>query len=134
MGFDLDNLARRQLADYDARRPGAMFGDPGFELTLEEAYQLQLRVANLREARGEAIAGYKVGCISDAIQRQFGLREPVFGHVFASEIHRSGASLNAANFHQLAIEGEFALRIAEDIPSAAWLASNARRAIARSSP
>src|SRR5438034_10701690 len=104
----LESIARRQLADYDAHRPGTIFADVGFRLTLREAYQVQMRVASLRESRGESIAGYKVGCVSESVQKQLGITEPVFGHLFAGETHRSGVSLDAARFDHLAIEGEFA--------------------------
>jgi len=114
---DLEPIARRQLADYDAHRPGTLFSDPEFRLTLPEAYQVQMRVASLRESRGESIAGYKVGCVSESVQKQLGIAEPVFGHLFVGETHRSGVSLDSARFDHLAIEGEFALRIAEDSAS-----------------
>jgi 2-keto-4-pentenoate hydratase len=111
---NLKEIARRQLADYDAHRPGTIFSEPGFSLTVAEAYEVQMLVAGLRESRGESVCGYKVGCVSEAVQKQLGIREPVFGHLFASEAHRSGVSLDAASFDGLAIEGEFAFRLAED--------------------
>jgi 2-keto-4-pentenoate hydratase len=120
MAADLKNIARRQLADYDAHQPGTIFSDPGFSLTLTEAYQVQMLVAGLRESRGESIAGYKVGCVSEAVQKQLGIGEPVFGHLFASEAHRSGITLGAESFDGLAIEGEFAFRLAEDSIGAAF--------------
>ena len=104
-------IARGLLADYDAHRPGQIFGDPAFTLTLAEAFELQRQVAGLRAARGEAVAGYKIGCISAAVQRQLGLDRPAFGHVFSTELHPSGAVLAAGAFDSLAIEGEFAVRI-----------------------
>jgi 2-keto-4-pentenoate hydratase len=112
--LDVGCIALRQLADYDAHRPGTIFNEPGFSLTLAEAYQVQMLVADLRESRGESVWGYKVGCVSEAVQQQLGIREPVFGHLFAGEAHRSGASLDAGNFDGLAIEGEFAFRLVED--------------------
>ncbi len=130
MRADLEQLARRQLADYDAARPGTVFGEAGFALTVAEAYELQFRVAALRQKRGERVAGYKVGCVSKAVQTQLGLAEPVFGHLFANEVHQSGVLLDPARFEGLAIEGEFALRIAEDIPDAAWLLAGPQRAVA----
>jgi 2-keto-4-pentenoate hydratase len=117
---DLNAIARRQLADYDGHRPGTIFAEPGFSLTSAEAHQVQMLVAGLRESRGEPIAGYKVGCVSEAVQQQLGISEPVFGHLFASEAHRSGIELDADSFDGLAIEGEFAFRLAEDSIGAAF--------------
>lgn len=129
MQTDLDQLARRQVADYDMAQPGTAFGEPGLRLTTAEAYELQFKIVQLRLLRGEVIAGYKVGCISRAVQSQLGMDEPVFGHIFAAELHTSGANLEAKRFERLAVEGEFAVRIAQDVPDADWLVSNAAHAI-----
>lgn len=110
-------LARRQLADYDARSPGRMFCERDRVLTVEEAYRLQFEIARLRQQRGEAIAGYKIGCVSRTIQRQLGIDRPVFGHVFASEIRLNHAVLSKHAFCNLGIEGEIAVMIGDDIPS-----------------
>jgi 2-keto-4-pentenoate hydratase len=81
MGFDLQELARRMLADYDARTPGQLFMGP-VDFTPEQAYALQAEVARLRERRGERLIGYKVGCTSPAVQRQLGIGAPIFARVF----------------------------------------------------
>src|SRR5712691_5156430 len=44
-------LARRMLADYDARTPGQLFSEP-LDLTTVQAYALQAEIARLREERG----------------------------------------------------------------------------------
>ena len=109
-------LAKRQLADYDRHRPGTLFEDRAVKLSVAESYALQFEVARQREARGESVAGYKIGCISKAMQAQLGLDQPVFGHVFDTELHPSGATLGLADFDGLAIEGEFAVRAEDDGP------------------
>lgn len=115
-------FARRQLADYDARSPGAVFGERTEVLSEMEAYRVQLAVASLRRQRGESVVGYKVGCVSEAIRRQLGVEHPVFGHLYQSEIHLSPASLVVRDFCELAIEGEFAARLSRDVDDAARLA------------
>jgi len=92
-------------------------------MSLEQAYELQFEVAALREQRGERLAGYKIGCISRTMQEQLGLDRPVFGHVWESELHPSGIVLSSANFENLAIEGEFAVRLAEDVATVESLRS-----------
>lgn len=57
---------------------------------------------------------YKVGCVSEVMQRQLGLDRPVFGHVFATEFYASGVELELGNRVGLAIEGELAVRIGQD--------------------
>lgn len=125
--LEIQALAKRQLADYDRRHPGTLFADASVTMTVEEAYALQYEVACLRQQRGELIAGYKVGCVSKSVQSQLGLNRPVFGHVFETELRRSGAVLDSREFDGLAIEGEFAVRLAEDIPDAEWLRAHPKR-------
>lgn len=122
--MDIERLAKRQLSDYDRHQPGSLFAGYSIPMTVDDAYALQLAVARLRVERGEPVAGYKVGCISPVMQAQLGLDRPVFGHVFATEIHSSGVVLNPDDFDGLAIEGELAVRIARDIPDADWLQSH----------
>jgi len=91
---------------------------------------VQRQVAALRVTRGEGIAGYKIGCVSEAVQRQLGIDRPVFGHLFTTELHLSDVTLDPAAFENLAIEGEFAMRIGEDVPDPNWLVRHPERAIA----
>ena len=129
MQMDIEQLAKRQLRDYDRHQPGGLFAGYSIPMTVDDAYALQMAVARLRVQRGEPVAGYKVGCISPAMQAQLGLEYPVFGRVFGTEIHSSGVVLNLDHFDSLAVEGEFAVRIARDIPDANWLPSHADEAI-----
>jgi 2-keto-4-pentenoate hydratase len=119
--MEIEQLAARQLSDYDKHQPGGLFAGYSIPMTIGDAYALQFAVARLRMQRGERVAGYKVGCISAVMQAQLELDRPVFGHVFETEIRRSGAALNPDDFERLAVEGEFAVRIAKDVPDANWL-------------
>jgi 2-keto-4-pentenoate hydratase len=98
-------------------------------MTVDDAYRLQMAVTRLREQRGERVAGYKVGCISQTLQAQLGIGSPVFGRVFATETQGSGVVLDSGRFDGLAMEGEFAVRIARDIPDVDWLQSHPDEAI-----
>ena len=114
-GHDILNLAPRQLADYDAHHPGLVFEQDSVLLSVTDGYALQIEVARLRQARGEELAGYKIGCLSADVRQQLGLDEAVFGHVYSTEIYPDGSTLDSSKFDGLAIEGEFAVRLAADI-------------------
>lgn len=114
MDIAIEDLAARQIADYRRLSPGTYFGERRGSLSLEEAYHVQTEVARLRVRDGDKIAGFKVGCTSAEIERQFGLRGPIHAVLFESELRRSGARLDASSFANLAIEGEMAARIGED--------------------
>lgn len=118
--MNIQELAARQLADYDAHQPGLQFANNPVAITVEQAYELQMEVARLRQKRGQPVVGYKVGCVSAQMQAQLGLDRPVFGHVHGTELHRSGAVLDPRQYDGLAIEGELAVRLAADIPTVEW--------------
>src|SRR5262245_10730705 len=105
MAIDLQELARRILADYDDGAPCLVFGEP-LDLTTVQAYALQAEIARLREARGEQVIGYKIGCTSSVIQRQLGIQEPIYGRVFDTGQVASGTRLSHATYANLAVEGE----------------------------
>src|SRR5947209_175427 len=111
----VQELAQRMLADYDARTPGQLCGEP-LDLTTAGAYALQAEIARLRQQRGEKVIGYKVGCTSKRIQVQLGVNEPIFGRLFDTECHPSGVHLSWARYANLAVEGEMAVRLSRDLP------------------
>jgi 2-keto-4-pentenoate hydratase len=110
----LRSLAARQWRDYQRGTPGTMFADPDISLTLDEAYKIQMEFADLRCAAGDAVAGYKVGCIGSGVVEQFGMSGPIHAQLFRSEIHGSGATLRYRAYAKPAIEGEMAFLIGFD--------------------
>jgi 2-keto-4-pentenoate hydratase len=121
-------MAARQLAHYDARTPGRLSSSPP-ALTVHDAYAIQAEVGRLREQRGERIIGYKVGCTSKPIQKQLGVPEPIFGRLFDTGCFRSGACLSHACFANLAVEGELAVRLGNDLYGPAVSEQKCREAI-----
>ncbi len=91
---------------------------PIAQLTVEEAYAVQDRVIAARCAVGESPVGWKVGCTSRAVQRQFGLDAPVSARLMAPFLYDSGVRLAVGDFHGCAIEPEFAFRIGSDVDPA----------------
>ena len=108
---DIRALAVRQWRDYQRRTPGTYFGEAQAPLHLSDAYRLQREVTVLRQEAQDKIVGYKVGCIGPGIVEQFGMAGPIRGYLYASEMHRSGATLEHGAYANLAIEGEMAVII-----------------------
>lgn len=113
MDISIEQLAARQLQDYRGGTPGTYFGEAHDGLSLDEAYAVQIEVARLRVAEGDEIIGYKIGCTGPGILKQFGMRGPIRGCLFRSELRPSGVVLDYSAFTNLAIEGEMAARIGE---------------------
>ena len=111
---DIKKLAIRQLSDYRNKTPGTCFDDLDFILDMDSAYELQNTVADIRVTEGEVIIGYKVGCTGSGTTRQFGMKGPIRGTLFGSELLKNGAELDFNAFTNLAIEGEMAVKIGDN--------------------
>jgi len=95
---------------YDARYTFDMAS-----LSIDDAYEVQHRMIAARVARGEEVVGYKVGCTSKAIRRQFGLAEPICGRVMAPHVFHGNTVLNWHDYVCCAVEPEFVFVIAKDL-------------------
>ena len=89
--------------------------EPITSLTLQDAYQVQQMVIDARTGGGEQVVGYKVGCTSDAIRRQFGLSEPICGQLMTPQITYGDAVLNHRDYFDCAVEPEFVVMIGSDL-------------------
>ena len=65
-------------------------------LTIEQAYRVQLGLLDRWVARGERLAGWKVGLTAPVIQKQFGMHEPVMGFLLESGHRERGAAFRYA--------------------------------------
>ena len=108
---DMGKLALQQLSDYRNNNPGTCFDDLDFILDMNSAYELQDTVTDLRVTEGEDIIGYKVGCTGSGTTGQFGMKGPIRGTLFESELLRNESELDFNLFTNLAIEGEMAVTI-----------------------
>ncbi len=90
-------------------------GDPITSLTLQDAYAVQQMVIDARTGSGEQVVGYKVGCTSEAIRRQFGLSEPICGQLMTPHIIYGDAVLNHSDYFDCAVEPEFVVMIGHDL-------------------
>ena len=72
----------------------------------------------------------RTGAKRSLVTRSAALAEPVFGHLYETELLPSGAELDPDRYENLAIEGEFAIRLACDVPDAHWLRTHRGEAIA----
>jgi 2-keto-4-pentenoate hydratase len=85
---------------------------------LATAYAIQSSWTAMRLARGEQVAGRKIGLTSKAIQQQLGVSEPDYGTLWRSSFYeaRNGkVTIPADDFLQPRIEGEVAFLIGKPL-------------------
>ena len=76
---------------------------------LEEPYARQRADTLARQARGQRIAGWKVGVTSAQGQRTFGLCEPLLAPLFDDMLLKDGARVRCGDYTQLRLEPELAV-------------------------
>ena len=84
-------------------------------LSMAEAYECQQIYQAMAIADGDSPIGYKVGCTSAAIRKQFGFNEPIYGRLMQSGLVEQDELLKANDYYSLAIEPEFVIRIGRDL-------------------
>jgi 2-keto-4-pentenoate hydratase len=114
---DLDVIAAELLGAYQTDRPAlAPLTSTHPDLTVDDAYAIQQLQIGERLAGGAAIAGYKVGLTSAAMQEQMGVFEPDFGHLLTDMVHAGDAPIDTLTFRQPRAEPEIALVLGRDLP------------------
>jgi 2-keto-4-pentenoate hydratase len=87
----------------------------GRRLELAEAYAVQDRLREALVARGERVAGWKVGFTTRALQEANQLAEPASAFLLASGVLASGVEVPVARFRAVAVEAEIALVVRHDL-------------------
>lgn len=83
-------------------------------ITVDEAYHIQLENIKRAQALGYPVSGKKIGLTSPGIQKQMGVNEPDYGHLFAAMECKDG-KINTGELLQPKIEGEIAFILKADL-------------------
>jgi 2-keto-4-pentenoate hydratase len=103
-------------------------------LTIEQAYRVQLALLDRWVARGERLAGWKVGLTAPVIQKQFGMPEPVMGFLLESGHRGSGARFRHADLIQPGFENELCLTVGTRLEGSNVTRAQARAAVTAVQP
>ena len=100
-----------------ARRGPRLIAPPSEtrRLSLEEAYGVQDRVRATLVADGERIGGWKAAFTNAAMQKTYGVTEPVCGFLLAGGVMGSGAEVPMSRFVVPIVEAEIAFVMRSDL-------------------
>ena len=84
--------------------------------TFDEAYAAQEALCALWEPRLGPIAGRKIAVTTKVMQELMGIDHPCGGTIFASRVHRSPARIAKADYVNVRVECELAVRLGRDLP------------------
>ncbi len=115
MSSKIQNFAA-QLAEAEVSRVGIdplTVTDP--EITVDEAYYIQLENIKKRLNEGQKIVGKKIGLTSVAVQKMLGVDEPDYGHLLDSMVIENGGTIFCETMLQPKVEGEIAFILKKDL-------------------
>jgi 2-keto-4-pentenoate hydratase len=85
------------------------------DITLDEAYRIQLITVEKGLAEGRKVVGKKIGLTSPAMQQMFNVNEPDYGHLFNDMLVSEGEGVATSRLLQPRIEGEIAFILERDL-------------------
>ncbi|MEO1060587.1 MAG: 4-oxalocrotonate decarboxylase [Actinomycetota bacterium] len=115
MAVDVDRWVDHLLVAVDDRREVTAITKDVDELAIDDAYAIQAALLDRYLARGEVIAGAKLGLTSVAKQEQMGVSEPVYGWVLASSVLPADAEVSVGELIHPRVEPELVFRLGEDL-------------------
>ena len=112
---NLAELARELVDAAETRTPVEPLTARFPNLTLEDAYGIQLAIVELRLAAGGKIVGKKIGLSGKVMQELLGVDEPDYGHLFDNMIVPAGEVVAMDDLVQPRCEAEIAFVLGDDL-------------------
>ncbi|HET7579202.1 MAG TPA: 2-keto-4-pentenoate hydratase [Bacillales bacterium] len=115
MNHNIEELAGL-LSRAEGSRQGTMpLMEKYSDLTVQEAYQVQLSNIRKKVDGGQRIIGKKIGLTSKAMQDLLGVGEPDYGHLLDGMAIENGGDISFDQVMQPKIEAEFAFVLKKDL-------------------
>ncbi len=84
-------------------------------ITVEDAYRIQLRTIEKRKLYGNKVIGKKIGITAKPVMKLLGVDQPDFGHLMSDMEYENDKELKISNFCQPKGEGEIAFVLKKDL-------------------
>ncbi|MGC8808970.1 MAG: 2-keto-4-pentenoate hydratase [bacterium] len=108
-------MAELLLAAESGKKPIPPLTETDPDISVEEAYQIQLQLMELKKATGRVVVGKKIGLTSLAMQAMLGVKEPDYGHILHDMLVREGEKIKLTDLIAPRIEGEIAFVLNENL-------------------
>ncbi|MBL6751051.1 MAG: 2-oxopent-4-enoate hydratase [Nevskia sp.] len=112
-------LSRQPVAPLTEREP---------DITIDDAYRIQLRMIGHRLARGEIVVGKKIGVTSRAVQQMLQVFQPDFGHLLSGMVCAEGEPVPVNTLIAPRAEAEVAFVLKQDLDGPGVTAADVLRA------
>lgn len=101
-------VAESLLAAYETRVPVEPLAGRYPDLTVADAYAIQMVQVNRRLAHGARVKGHKVGLTNAAARDRFGADQPDYGHLFDDMFHLENQPVPVTRYLAPVVEPEVA--------------------------
>lgn len=125
----LAEVAQALARAYDTKQAIAAPIESHPDLSIDDAYEIQLQQINARVAGGAVVKGYKVGLTSKAMQTQLGVDQPDFGHLLADMFLLENTPIAASHYLQPKVEPEIAFVLGSPLAGPGVNVAEAMRAV-----
>ena len=98
------------------------------DITIEDAYQIQLRMIQRRLDAGEVVIGKKIGVTSKVVMDMLGVNQPDFGHLLSGMVFNEGEAVDTSKMIAPRAEAEVAFLLAKDLTGPGVTAEDVLRA------
>ncbi len=111
----LDRLSQELIEAGRTCTPVDNLTDRFPEISIPEAYVIQLRMVQTKVNNGEVIVGKKIGLCSKAMQELLGVNEPDYGHILNTMVVPQDQPILMTRLIQPRIEGEVCFVLKDDL-------------------
>ncbi|SDH68112.1 2-keto-4-pentenoate hydratase [Alteribacillus bidgolensis] len=109
------DLANYLIEAEKSQKPINPLTDVNPDLTLDEAYEVQLQVVQEKQSQGVKIVGKKIGLTSRDMQVMYGIDTPDCGHLFENMIVENNHEVSFNDVIQPKVESEIAFVLKKDL-------------------
>lgn len=100
-----------ECGNYTVGAPTDIYPD----MTLEDAYAIQLENVRRRVDNGEKVVGMKIGLTSDGMQKLMNVSEPDYGHLFHNMLLLERDNCSMSGLIQPKVEGELSFCLSKEL-------------------
>lgn len=115
MTIDVETVAQRLIEATDRRTPLEEIFGSGPSMSIADSFRVQQEVVRRRVAAGDRVAGFKLGNIAKAMQSKFGVDQPDYGYLLASQFVPENLAVSAQSYIQPFVELEPAFILKGDL-------------------
>lgn len=113
--MNIEVLGDSLLSAHESKQAIAPLTATAPEMTVEDAYGVQMHQVAAWKGSGRRVIGYKVGLTSLAMQKQLGVDQPDFGHLFDDMLLDASAPVSLDRFIAPRIEPEISFVLSKDL-------------------